>query len=137
LHVTQKNDNPVTQGTGFSVSEVILDPEPILYTGIERPDAVLVVSEDGARELTVTGALARADAETLVVADDGIELPPLPGTPLRLPLRNAAGPKLAALAAVAAWREATGALPEEALRTAAVARIGDEGWTALTRRDTA
>jgi pyruvate/2-oxoacid:ferredoxin oxidoreductase beta subunit/Pyruvate/2-oxoacid:ferredoxin oxidoreductase gamma subunit len=137
LHVTQKNDNPVTQGTGFSVSEVILDPEPILYTGIERPDAVLVVSEDGARELTVTGALARADAETLVVADDGIELPPLPGTPLRLSLRNAGGPKLAALAAVAAWREATGALPEEALRTAAVARIGDEGWTALTRRDTA
>jgi hypothetical protein len=33
LHVTQKNDNPVTQGTGFSVSEVIVSEEPILYTG--------------------------------------------------------------------------------------------------------
>ena len=126
LHVTQKNDNPVTQGTGFSVSEVILGPEPILYTGIERPDAVLVVSEDGARELAATGVLARADAETLVVADDGIELPPLPGEPLRLPLRDTAGPKLAALAAVAAWREATEALPEEALRAAVVARLGDD-----------
>ena len=126
LHVTQKNDNPVTQGTGFSVSEVILGPEPILYTGIERPDAVLVVSEDGARELAATGVLARADAETLVVADDGIELPPLPREPLRLPLRDTAGPKLAALAAVAAWREATEALPEEALRAAVVARLGDD-----------
>ena len=126
LHVTQKNDNPVTQGTGFSVSEVILGPEPILYTGIERPDAVLVVSEDGARELAATGVLARVDAETLVVADDGIELPPLPGEPLRLPLRDTAGPKLAALAAVAAWREATEALPEEALRAAVVARLGDD-----------
>ena len=126
LHVTQKNDNPVTQGTGFSVSEVILGPEPILYTGIERPDAVLVVSEDGARELAATGVLARADAETLVVADDGIELPPLPREPLLLPLRETAGPKLAALAAVAAWREATEALPEEALRAAVVARLGDD-----------
>jgi len=126
LHVTQKNDNPVTQGTGFSVSEVILGPEPILYTGIERPDAVLVVSEDGARELAATGVLARVDAETLVVADDGIELPPLPGEPLRLPLRDTAGPKLAALAAVAAWCEATEALPEEALRAAVVARLGDD-----------
>jgi 2-oxoglutarate/2-oxoacid ferredoxin oxidoreductase subunit beta len=126
LHVTQKNDNPVTQGTGFSVSEVILGPEPILYTGIERPDAVLVVSEDGARELAATGVLARADAETLVVADDGIELPPLPREPLLLPLRETASPKLAALAAVAAWREATEALPEEALRAAVVARLGDD-----------
>ena len=126
LHVTQKNDNPVTQGTGFSVSEVILGPEPILYTGIERPDAVLVVSEDGARELAATGVLARVDAETLVVADDGIELPPLPREPLLLPLRETAGPKLAALAAVAAWREATEALPEEALRAAVVARLGDD-----------
>ena len=133
LHVTQKNDNPVTQGTGFSVSEVILAPEPILYTGIERPDAVLVVSEDGVRELTATGVLARVAAETLVVADDGIELPPLPGEPLLLPLRSAAGPKLAALAAVAAWREATGTLPEAALQAAAAARIGDEAWTAVTR----
>ena len=101
LHVTQKNDNPVTQGTGFSVSEVILAPEPILYTGIERPDAVLVTSADGARELAASGLLARADAGTRVVADEQVELPPLPGSVLRLPLRETAGPKLAALAT---WR---------------------------------
>ncbi|MBI4528958.1 MAG: hypothetical protein HY695_34605 [Deltaproteobacteria bacterium] len=31
LQTTQKNDNPVTQGTGFSLSEVCLSPRPILY----------------------------------------------------------------------------------------------------------
>jgi 2-oxoglutarate/2-oxoacid ferredoxin oxidoreductase subunit beta len=133
LHVTQKNDNPVTQGTGFSVSEVILAPELILYTGIERPDAIIVTSGDGARELAASGMLARADAGTLVVADEQVELPPLPGSVLRLPLRETAGPKLSALAAVAAWRDATEALPEEALRAAAVARIGEEEWTKATR----
>ncbi len=133
LHVTQKNDNPVTQGTGFSVSEVILAPEPILYTGIERPDAVLVTSADGARELAASGMLARADAESLVVADEQVELPSLPAGLLRLPFRETAGPKLAALAAVAAWRDATEAIPMEALRAAAVARIGEEDWTKATR----
>ncbi len=133
LHVTQKNDNPVTQGTGFSVSEVILAPEPILYTGIERPDAVLVTSADGARELAASGMLARADAESLVVADEQVELPPLPAGLLRLPFRETAGPKLAALVAVAAWRDATEAIPMEALRAAAVARIGEEDWTKATR----
>jgi len=132
LHVTQKNDNPVTQGTGFSVSEVILDPEPILYTGIERPDAILVVSADGARELAATGVLARASPDTLVVVDESLQLEPHAGAELRRPFRAAAGLKLAALAAVVAWREATGALPAEAVHEAAVARVGDEYGRCLT-----
>ncbi len=125
LHATQKNDNPVTQGTGFSVSELILSPEPILYTGIERPDAILVASADGAAELARTGVLARATGATVVVADDGIELPALPVEPVRLPLRSGPGAKLAALAAVAAWVGETGALPVEALHAAVAERFGD------------
>lgn len=112
LHVTQKNDNPVTQGTGFSVSEVILSPAPILSTAIERPDAILVTSADGARELAARGTLAAAGGETLIVADATLDLPV---ATLRLPLRDAAGAKGAALAAVAAWRDATDALPAQAL----------------------
>lgn len=126
LHATQKNDNPVTQGTGFSVSELILSPEPILYTGIERPDAVLVASQEGARELERSGVLGRVGTETLVVADAEIALPSLPATPRRLPLRGAAGGKLAALAAVTAWLGADGSLPEQALQAAVAARLGSE-----------
>jgi 2-oxoglutarate ferredoxin oxidoreductase subunit beta len=123
LHATQKNDNPVTQGTGFSVSEVIVSPEPILFTGIEQPDAVLVASTDGLRELERSGVLASVGGATIVIADQSLDLPPLPVEPLRLPLRDA-GPKRAALAAVAAWVEHAGVLPAEALRAAIEARLG-------------
>jgi hypothetical protein len=34
-------------GTGFSVAEVILSKEPINYTGLEKPDALLIVTDDG------------------------------------------------------------------------------------------
>lgn len=125
LHATQKNDNPVTVGTGFSVSEVILSPEPILYTGIQRPDVVLVVSQEGARELERAGVFARVGPHTEVVADEGVELPALPVAVRCLPLREAAGAKRAALAAVSAWVEASGIVPPEALRAAIAGRLGD------------
>lgn len=115
LEVTQKNDYPVTQGTGFSVSEVILSPEEILFTGIEEPDAMLVVSEDGAKELERGGVLARVSEETLVLADTDVRLPELPCTIQRFPFRSAAGGKNAALGAVAQWLDMTGALPLDAL----------------------
>lgn len=127
LHVTQKNDYPVTVGTGFSASEVILGPEPILYTGIEVPDAVLVVSHDGVSELERSGVFGRVSAETLVLADEDVELPALPVEAVRLAFRAEAGAKQAALAAVVAWVERDGALPAEALRAAAAERLGRHG----------
>jgi 2-oxoglutarate ferredoxin oxidoreductase subunit beta len=47
LHATQKDDYPITVRTGHSAAEVILSPEPVRYTGIEVPDVVLVLSQDG------------------------------------------------------------------------------------------
>ena len=126
LEVTQKNDYPVTQGTGFSVSEVILSPEDILFTGIEEPDAVLVVSGDGAKELEKSGVLARVTKATLVLADTGVPLPELPCTIQRFPFRGAAGPRSAALAGVAQWLDLTAALPKDALWAALEARFPGE-----------
>ena len=134
LHATQKNDYPVTVGTGFSVSELILAPEPILYTGIETPDAVLVVSQDGAGELTRSGVFERVGEETLVLADEEVELPALVSEPVRLPFRTDVGGKQAALAAVAAWVERDGSIPAEALRAAVVSQLtrhADEAAPAL------
>ncbi len=125
LHVTQKNDNPVTQGTGFSVSELILSPRRILYTGIESPDVVLVVSDDGARELARNGMLERTTEETLVLADSSVALPDLPCTVMRFPFRSA-GAKLSAVAAVVQWQDMTNALPIEALWAALDAKWGQQ-----------
>jgi 2-oxoglutarate/2-oxoacid ferredoxin oxidoreductase subunit beta len=126
LQATQKNDNPVTQGSGFSVSELILSPEEIVFTGIDRPDALLTVSEDGRCELDRGGFFARLNEASLVLADADLSLPDLPCKVLRLPFRRSAGPKLAATAAAAAWTYTTGALPLEAFWRALDARLGAE-----------
>ncbi len=47
LEVTQKSDNPVTIGTGYSTSELIFSDQEILYTGIDSPDYILITSADG------------------------------------------------------------------------------------------
>ena len=47
LWATQEDHYPVTVKTGHSISELILSPSEILYTGITRPDALVLVSEEG------------------------------------------------------------------------------------------
>ena len=119
LYATQKNDNPVTQGTGFSLAEICLSPQPIDYTGMERPDVVIVASADGWKELAANGTLERCRAETLVVLDDGLlELFPAAasarGRRLAAPLRRRATASGAALAGLAAWLALDPVLPAEA-----------------------
>ncbi len=129
LHTTQKNDNPVTQGTGFSVSELILSRNEVLFTGIEQPDALLIVSEDGQRELERNGVFTKVSANTLVLVDADVSLPELPGRILRFPFRRSAGPKLAATAAVVAWLNITRALPLDAVWRMLETRFGAEAAT--------
>ena len=114
LYSTQKNDNPVTQGSGFSLAEICLSSKPIEYTGMESPDAVLVVSEDGWKELEANGTVAGCGEETLLLVDSQIEAIPPRGRMVRLPLRREANPKRAALAAIAAWLVKKPVLPAEA-----------------------
>jgi pyruvate/2-oxoacid:ferredoxin oxidoreductase beta subunit/Pyruvate/2-oxoacid:ferredoxin oxidoreductase gamma subunit len=47
LHTTQKNEYDVTVLRGPSVSELILSPEEIDFTGIERPSVVAALSQEG------------------------------------------------------------------------------------------
>lgn len=47
LSATMKGEYPITIGTGFSVAEIILSKEEINFTGLERPDVVIILTEDG------------------------------------------------------------------------------------------
>ena len=47
LWAAQQDDYPVTVQTGHSISELIFSPREILFTGVTRPDALVLVSEDG------------------------------------------------------------------------------------------
>lgn len=112
LYTTQKNDNPVTQGTGFSLSEICLSPRPIEYTGLESPDVVIVVSRDGWKELQANGTFTRCRPETLLLMDAELDSPPAQGRLLQLPLRKAVTPQRAALVGLAAWLALASVLPE-------------------------
>jgi hypothetical protein len=62
LHFSLKSDYPVTVGKGHSTCEIILSPQPILFSGISRPDLAIVCSEDGRRAL---GGLIPAAKEVM------------------------------------------------------------------------
>ena len=118
LWVTQKNDNPVTQGTGFSLAEVIVAPEEILYTGIDSPDAVIVVSHDGLAELAARGAFAALRPDSILLIDSTLEVPPTPAAVHRAAFRERRGGSQAAEAALAHYLEMAGIFPPEALDAA-------------------
>ena len=50
LWAAQRDDYPITVKTGHSLSELILAPEEIGDTGITRPDALLLLTADGAKK---------------------------------------------------------------------------------------
>jgi len=70
LWASQRDDYPVTVKSGHSLSELILSPEPIDYTGIRRPDALLLLSEIGYRK--AAGRLARMGEGGVVFALSGL-----------------------------------------------------------------
>jgi 2-oxoglutarate ferredoxin oxidoreductase subunit beta len=47
LQAAQRDDYPITIKSGHSVSELVLSPDEIYYTGIRQPDALLVLTQDG------------------------------------------------------------------------------------------
>ena len=69
----QRDDYPITVKSGHSVSEVIISPEEIHYSGVDKPDVLVVVSEDGVGK---AGPYLEAmdEADTVFVAA-GLELP--------------------------------------------------------------
>jgi pyruvate/2-oxoacid:ferredoxin oxidoreductase beta subunit len=120
LRATQRDDYPITIKSGHSVSELVLSPDEIYYTGIGRPDALVILSEDGYRK--VAHYLPHMTA-----ADRLFVLPPFAGVetqapvtvldPGRSPLRP---PKTnTALAILAAVLRQMALFPAEALEQAA------------------
>jgi len=135
LYATQKDDYPITVRTGHSTSEVILSPSPIHYTAIDAPDMIVLLSEDGLGQ--VRGRLDAMPAGSLLLADEDLDLDPLPGVELRrFPFRararklGRASVTVLALATLLALRPA---VPFEAFLKAAGAH-GDPAIAEAGRR---
>lgn len=66
LHVTQRDDYPVTVMTGHSTAEMIFQPDPINALGVDVPDIVILTAPEG---VTVNAArLAALPVTTTVFA---------------------------------------------------------------------
>lgn len=73
LRTTQKNEYNITVLRGLSISEVILSPDEIGYTGIGKPDIMVAIGQEGVnRRKSVIGEL---DENSFVLLAEGIELP--------------------------------------------------------------
>jgi len=107
LYATMKGEYPITVGTGFSVAEVILSKKPIYYTGLERPNVVLTVTDDGWNKVK-----NRITDNSLVLIDNKISSGKAFETKEFLKI---GGKKGAALSAVAYWVKDSGVFPIEAL----------------------
>jgi 2-oxoglutarate ferredoxin oxidoreductase subunit beta len=74
LWVTQKNEYDITVLRGPSISELILSPEEIGYTGIDRASVVVAIGQEGLdRRRALFDYL---DEDSLVIHAQGIEVPP-------------------------------------------------------------
>jgi pyruvate/2-oxoacid:ferredoxin oxidoreductase beta subunit/Pyruvate/2-oxoacid:ferredoxin oxidoreductase gamma subunit len=69
LYATQRNDYPVTVKSGHSVSEVILSPEPIGYTGIVQPQLLVVLFKEGLGRVRAQLSAMR-ETDTLIIHHD-------------------------------------------------------------------
>lgn len=112
LHVTKKGSYPVTVGIGFSSSEIIISPRPIMYTGSTTPDILMITSDDGlgfalpALERMKTG---------LVIADTSLDVPDGGYRIVRKDLRGAAGTRGASLFSMMVLLNEDPILPLDAL----------------------
>ena len=79
LNVSIKNDYNITVLRGQSVSEILLSPDKIGYTGIESPTVVLALSDEGvARRQKIFAGLS---PDTYVLKEASVAIP---GTPAQV-----------------------------------------------------
>ena len=82
LSASQKNDYNITVLRGPSVSEVILDGGAAGFTGIERPSAILALSDEGVQRRRSLFDLA--EGNTRIIRAKGVQVPDCRGEVLEV-----------------------------------------------------
>ena len=114
LHSTMKGEYPVTVGTGFSIAEVILSTTPVKYTGLETPDVMIIVSDDGWYKIR-----GNIQENSTIILDNSLkneETESLKNKVIFGEFNRVAGKRGAALAALAYWIKDSEMMDIEALK---------------------
>lgn len=131
LSTTMKGEYPITIGTGFSVADVILSRQDINYTGLDSPDLLIILSEDG-----LTKVRNRIGKNSRLIIDSKLADKGLPNAEA-FDFFRAAGKKGAALCALAYWLDKSKLLKKEALMAvASEARYSESLLKAIESVDT-
>ncbi len=73
LRATQKNEYDITVLRGPSISELVLSPDEIDFTGIHQPDIIVALGQEGVNRRK--DLFAGLGQDTLIIQIEGIELP--------------------------------------------------------------
>jgi 2-oxoglutarate ferredoxin oxidoreductase subunit beta len=86
FQTTQKNEYNITVLRGHSITEVVLSPQAIGYTGIERPDVILSLSQEGVdRRQRLFDSL---DNSALILQVPGVSIPSCKGEILQVNFKS-------------------------------------------------
>jgi Pyruvate/2-oxoacid:ferredoxin oxidoreductase gamma subunit len=129
LNVTQKNEYNVTVLRGPSISELIVSPDDIDYTGIEQPNVIFALGQEGVDHRK--DQFDHLDHHDLILQVKGVNVPPCKARTVRVDFKNQ-GIKRPdwALASVAALAKIRKVISPEMLQLAL--RIKFKGKTLLT-----
>jgi len=115
LESTMKGEYPITIGTGFSVAEVILSRNEINYTGLEKPDLAIILTEDGLIKIK-----DRLDSDTEILADSSLQLEGFSNVKY-FDFTKIGRKKGAVLSAITYWMKQSNLMPKESFEKAASA----------------
>jgi pyruvate/2-oxoacid:ferredoxin oxidoreductase beta subunit/Pyruvate/2-oxoacid:ferredoxin oxidoreductase gamma subunit len=73
LNTTQKNEYNITVLRGMSISELILSPDEIDFSGIQQPSVIVALGQEGVDRRK--GMFAKLDDSTLVLQIGGVKVP--------------------------------------------------------------
>jgi len=125
LHASQKNEYNITVLRGPSISELILSEEPIDYAGIERPDVIIALSQEGVNRRRPL--FAGLSSKTRVLKVPEITLPSTRAGISSIDLRPLGiKPQDWALAALAALAKTNRIISRDMLRAALTIRFQDD-----------
>lgn len=86
MNVTMKTDYNITVLRGQSVSEILISPKKIGYTGILKPTIVLALSDEGVQRRKEI--FQRLDPDAIVLKDKSIEVPETDASVVEIDLKE-------------------------------------------------
>jgi len=86
LKVTQKNDYNITVLRGPSISEIILSPEDIGFSGTDKPSVIIALAHEGVEKRKYL--FGNLDKNTLILRVKGVDIPDTQATVLDIELKE-------------------------------------------------